>query len=136
MVWALQTEGTEVDGYGALDRAFGVEFDTRAQTELGDIDADHIAMINHGSYVHTDGPDSLLRPVAAFVDGGDLEDGEDHLVDIVWDPAGPEMRVYLDCEERLVASIDLMEDIFDGERFATWGFTAETTMPSTWAACV
>ena len=127
MVWALHTEGTEVDGYGALDRAFGVEFDTRAQTELGDIDADHIAMINHGSYVHTDGPDSFTAgPVAAFVDGGDLEDGEDHLVDIVWDPAGPEMRVYLDCEERLVASIDLMEDIFDGERFATWGFTAET----------
>ena len=51
--------GTEVDGYSVLDRAFGVEFDTRTQTELGDIDVDHIAMINHGSYVHTDGPDSF-----------------------------------------------------------------------------
>ena len=49
MVWALHTEGTEAEGYGALDRAFGVEFDTRSQSELGDIDTDHIAMINHGS---------------------------------------------------------------------------------------
>ena len=41
--------------------------------------------INHGSYVHTDGPDAFTAgSVAAFVNGGDMEDGEDHLVDIVW----------------------------------------------------
>lgn len=128
MVWVLQTEGSQANGYGELEQAFGVEFDTRPQPELGDIDADHIAMVNHGSLVHTDGPESFTAgPVSAFMNGASLEDGQDHLVDIIWDPTGPEMRVNLDCEERLVASIDLIQDIFDGERFVTWGFTAATT---------
>ena len=61
--------------------------------------------------------------MAAFVDGGDLEDGEDHLVDIVWDPAS-EMRRVPRLQERLVASIDLMQDIFAGDPFVWWGFTA------------
>ena len=37
------------------------------------------------------------------------------------------MRVSFDCDERLVASIDLVDDIFAGESFVRWGFTAEAS---------
>ena len=37
------------------------------------------------------------------------------------------MRVSFDCGERLVASIDLVDDIFAGESFVRWGFTAEAS---------
>ena len=130
VVWALfpDTSSDTPNGYAGLDVAFGVEFDTRAQMEHGDIAEDHIAMINDGSYVHTEGPGSFTAgPVTADVNGQDVTDGEDHLIDIVWDPAGPEMRVSFDCNERLVASIDLVDDIFAGESFVRWGFTAEAS---------
>jgi len=130
VVLVFQTEGPDAAGtsYTDFSTSFGVEFDTRQQAEFGDIEADHIAMINHGSYAHLDGPATFTAgPVAAFVNSGNLEDGEDHLVDVVWDPAGPEMTVHLDCDARLVASIDLINDIFDGERFVWWGFTAEAS---------
>ena len=128
MVWTLHAEDFEVSMYSELETAFGVEFDTRPQPELGDIETDHIAMINHGSYVHLDSTDAFTAgPVSALMSGESLEDGNDHLVDIVWEPNGPEIRVYLDCEERLVASIDLIDDIFHGQRHVTWGFAAEAT---------
>ena len=83
-------------------------------------------MLNDGSLTHLDSPGNLTAgPVAAFVDGSNLEDGNDHVVDIVWDPSGPEMRVSMNCEERLIASIDLIHDIFDGHPIVQWGFTAE-----------
>lgn len=129
VIWALQAEtpGVNTASYTDLGPSFGVEFDTRSQAENGDLAHDHIAMVNHGSLNHMGNPTShTAGPVAAFVSGAPLTDGNDHLVDIVWDPAGPELRVHLDCAERLVASIDLMDDIFDGERFVHWGFTSES----------
>lgn len=128
VVLVFQTEGANAVGtaFSDFSTSFGVEFDTRYQEEYGDIEADHIAMINDGTFVHTDSPGTnTAGPVAAFVGPGDLEDGEDHLVDVIWDPSGPEMSVSLDCEERLIASIDLIDDIFGGERYVTWGFTAD-----------
>ena len=130
MVLVFHAEGSDSDGtaYSEFATSFGVEFDTRYQAENGDLEGDHIAMINDGSPVHVNSPGTnTAGPVAAFVGDGDLEDGEDHLVDVIWDPAGPEMRVHLDCEERLIGSIDLINDIFGGERFVTWGFTADAT---------
>ena len=130
MVLVLHTEGSNTSNtaYTDFPMSFGVEFDTRHDVELGDIPADHIAMINDGSFVHTESPGTnTAGPVAAFVDGSNLEDGEEHLVDIVWDPNGPEMKVYLDCEERLIGSVDLIDDIFMGERYVTWGFVADAT---------
>lgn len=128
VVFVLHNEGLSSQGvsYTDFDTSFGVEFDTRHQREYGDIDADHIAMLNDGSLTHLDSPGNLTAgPVAAFVDGSNLEDGNDHVVDIVWDPSGPEMRVSMNCEERLIASIDLIHDIFDGHPIVHWGFTAE-----------
>ena len=115
MVLVFHAEGSDSDGtaYSEFATSFGVEFDTRYQAENGDLEGDHIAMINDGSPVHVNSPGTnTAGPVAAFVGDGDLEDGEDHLVDVIWDPAGPEMRVHLDCEERLIGSIDLINDIF------------------------
>lgn len=130
VVLVFHTEGPNTSGtaYSDFNTSFGVELDTRYQPENGDIEADHIALINDGSFVHTDSPGTnTAGPVAAFVDAGDLEDGEDHFVDVLWDPSGPQMSVHLDCVERLVGSVDLVDDIFHGERFVTWGFAADAS---------
>ena len=108
-----------------FETSFGVEFDTRYQSEHGDLEVDHIAMITDGSLTHTNsGGTSTAGPVAAFLNEQELEDGNEHLVDVIWDPSGPEMSIQLDCEERLVASIDLIDDVFNGNQFVNWGFAA------------
>jgi gliding motility-associated-like protein len=84
-------------------------------------------MINDGSLLHTNSEGtSTAGPVAAFLDSGNLEDGADHIVEIIWDPAGPEMKVRVDCDDRLVASVDLVDDIFVGQHWVTWGVVAST----------
>ena len=130
VVLVFQGQGPDVVGqnFSDFDVSFGVEMDTRQQPELGDIDADHIALLTDGSYQHIESEGTLVAgPVSAFVDGSNLDDGEDHVMELVWNPNGPELTVHLDCVERMVASVDLVDDVFEGQPLVWWGFVADTT---------
>ena len=122
---AAGTSGGDL-GFSGFQPSFGVEFDTWNNPDNGDLAADHIGMISNGSVAHPPAPTGIAGPVTATPTGGNIEDGQDHIVDIRWDPSIQQVTVSFDCQERLVASIDLIDDIFAGDRFVWWGFTAST----------
>ena len=132
MVFVLQTVGPTAIGeigqgigFQGLLPSLGVEFDTYRNPDIGDLSQDHIGIISDGNVDHT-ATTAIAGPVTANAVGNNIEDGSDHAIQITWDPISQEMNVYFDCEFRLVASVDLINDVFDGDTEVTWGFTSST----------
>ncbi|PCJ82199.1 MAG: hypothetical protein COA49_01510 [Bacteroidetes bacterium] len=132
MVFVMQTQGPLAigntgDGIGfeGFTPSLGIEFDTYWNQSNGDILEDHIGIISDGSVSHLNST-AIAGPVAASSIGADIEDGNDHSIQITWDPVLKEIKVFFDCEFRLVASVDLINYIFGGETSVTWGFTSST----------
>jgi gliding motility-associated-like protein len=121
---ALGTSGDGI-GYEGFLPSLGIEFDTYFNKANGDMLEDHIGIMSDGSVDHF-APTAIAGPVAATSIGANIENGLDHAVQITWDPSTQEINVYFDCEFRLVASVDLINDIFDGDTQVTWGFTSST----------
>lgn len=118
----LQGEGI---GFAGFSPSLGIEFDTYWNQNLGDILDDHIGIMTNGSVNHNL-ETSLAGPVTATSESIDIETGENYAVEIVWDPIAQSIEVYFDCEFRLSANVDLINDIFQGNTQVTWGFTAAT----------
>lgn len=132
VVFVMQTSGTTLLGepggglgFGGISPSFGVEFDTFQNTDFDDIWQDHIAMVSDGSVLHSSAT-NLAGPITALASGANIEDGNDHLFRLVWNPDADVVEVYFDCELRLTHSIDLVEDIFSGTTEVYWGFTGST----------
>lgn len=132
MVFVLQDVGTGALGstggglgFNGFDPSFGIEFDTWLNGQYGDISNDHIGFVSDGSVNHGP-PTGLGGPVNANASGANIEDGEDHPVQITWDPVTQIMAVYFDCELRLAEQIDLIDGIFSGQPQVYWGFTGST----------
>jgi gliding motility-associated-like protein len=132
IVFVLQTVGNKAlgqqgggIGFEGFSPSFGIEFDTYQNTSLGDPSSDHIAIIKNGSVTHT-GINSLAPPVAALAGGGNIEDGQNHLVRITWDAAKSLIQVRFDCVLRQSAIINIPASIFNGSNQVFWGFTSAT----------
>ena len=132
MVFVLQNVGTNALGetggalgFSGFDPSFGIEFDTWQNGQFGDLVTDHIGFVSDGSVDHNP-PTGLAGPVNANINGANIEDGEDHPVRITWDPNTTIIAVYFDCDLRLFAEVDLVNDIFNGESEVYWGFTGST----------
>ena len=132
--FVMQTVGVDVIGESggglgflgdAFQPAFAVEFDTWQNGQYGDPVADHIAMVSNGSVDHTAGT-AIAGPIQADAFNANIEDGEDHQGRFTWDPDVQIARIYFDCELRLEATIDLVDDIFEGQNQVYFGFTAST----------
>jgi len=132
MVFVLQNVGTNALGetggalgFSGFDPSFGIEFDTWQNGQFGDLVTDHIGFLSDGSVDHNP-PTGLAGPVNANINGANIEDGEDHPVRITWDPNTTIIAVYFDCDLRLFAEVDLVNEIFSGESNVYWGFTGST----------
>lgn len=132
IVFVMQTVGNKALGkaggglgFEGFKPSLGIEFDDFYNADVGDITADHIAVQRDGSVKHN-GADNIVKPVTARADGGNIEDGQDHLVRIVWEVATKRLTVYFDCEQRISTGIDLEGDIFKNTTEVFWGFTAAT----------
>ena len=132
MVFVLQNVGTNALGetggalgFSGFDPSFGIEFDTWQNGQFGDLVTDHIGFVSDGSVDHNP-PTGLAGPVNANINGTNIEDGEDHPVRITWDPNTTIIAVYFDCDLRLFAEVDLVNEIFNGESEVYWGFTGST----------
>lgn len=112
-------------GYGNMDPSLGIEFDTYYNPNLQDMYPDHIAIHRDGNTNHNS-VNALAGPIQADPEDVDIEDGEDHAISITWDPSSQEISVFFDCQYRLSANIDLVNDIFSGESEVWWGFSAST----------
>lgn len=129
--FALQPINTSIGGTGGgigfdgIVPSLGVEFDTWQNSVNGDPANDHIAIMQNGVLMHNT-TDNLAGPVNAIDGTPNIEDGEEHLVYIVWTANSQIFRVFFDCEPRLTYSGDIVNDIFGGDPNVFWGFTSAT----------
>ncbi len=131
--FVLQTVGTSAIGtsgggmgYQDFGTSLGIEFDTYQNGDFGDPSHDHIAIEYNGNINHGASTGHIAGPVQASATNVNIEDGEDHIVRITWNPETHIVEVYFDCEFRLQGETDLINDIFGGESLVYWGFTAAT----------
>lgn len=132
MCFVLQNNDTDISGilgggigYGTIGNSVGIEFDTWQNADNSDPFADHIGIVSNGSNSHT--LSSALTPaVQASSTSTNIEDGQDHFVEIDWQPESNELSVYFDCVLRTTSTTDLVEEIFGGDSLVYWGFTAST----------
>jgi gliding motility-associated-like protein len=130
--FVLQTVGTSAIGesgggmgYLNFGTSLGIEFDTWANGDYNDPGYDHIAIEKNGDLNHNS-VNNIAGPILADAFSQNIEDGEDHVVRIEWNPDNHSLRVYFDCVFRLQGDIDLVNAIFQGNSFVYWGFTAAT----------
>ena len=102
--------------------SIAVELDTWQNSggDFNDPFQDHIALVsmqsnNHNAATNLAGPVTLAN----------LENGQDHLLRIVWDPVNQNFKAYLDCVLRIDHDIDLI-NIFNGNPMVWWGFAGST----------
>ncbi|MFZ4785078.1 MAG: lectin-like domain-containing protein [Flavobacteriales bacterium] len=130
--FVLQTVGTSAIGesgggmgYLNFGNSLGIEFDTWQNSDYGDPFEDHLAIEMNGDINHNSAS-NIAGPVNIDPFGNNVEDGQNHTVQITWDPITHVLQVYYDCVFRLEGEIDLINEIFGGESLVYWGFTAAT----------
>jgi len=132
IVFVLQTEGTDALGitggglgFEGFNNSFGIEFDTWSNADNGDPLFDHIAMVSDGVVNHN-APQNIAGPVQASNLSVNIEDGQNHVVTVRWNPEALTISVDFDCQPRLTGGIDLVNEIFNGQESVYFGFTAST----------
>jgi gliding motility-associated-like protein len=118
--------GTSGGGMGYLNfgTSVGIEFDTWDNTNYGDLSADHIALMINGSVDHNSA-NNISGPVQANPNFINIEDGQNHTVQINWYATQHIFRVWFDCSLRITAVLDAVQ-IFGGDPLVYWGFTGAT----------
>ena len=122
----IGVEGSGLSYSGMSGSSVAIEFDTYTNSTIGDLAADHIAIISDGSTSHI-AATNLAGPVeASAIAGANIEDGVAHAIEVSWDIDTQTLTVFFDCEERLSYTGDIVNDIFGGNATAYFGFTGST----------
>lgn len=132
MVFVLQTVGTAAlgnagagMGFQGFNPSFGIEFDTFSNPETADMSADHVAFLRNGDVNHNSS-NNLAGPIQANLTNTNIEDGQDHIIKIIWNPQAQIVSLYFDCALRLTQQVNLINTIFSGNSDVYWGFTGAT----------
>lgn len=132
MVFVLQTAGNKAIGesgggigFEGFSPSFGVEFDTWQNSDFGDPSYDHLAIFKDGIVDHTSN-NALSNSVAISATSGNVENGQDYLIRVKWFALEERFEVYVECELRQQLTIDLVNEVFNGETEVFWGFTSAT----------
>ncbi|MBK7409542.1 MAG: hypothetical protein IPJ40_16770 [Saprospirales bacterium] len=113
-------------GFQTIAPSLGVEFDTWQNNDFGDPWYDHIAIVRDGDLNHNSSFSNLAGPVQADPNDPNIEDCDFHRVRVDWDAGQQLLQVWFDCELRLSYTGDIVMEIFDGDPWVYWGFTAGT----------
>lgn len=110
-------------GYGTIDESVIVEIDTDDNNAANDPNWDHLSVLRDGNPDH-DAPSCLFDPVPALPDFSNIEDNDEHLFRVTWNPENDSLKVYFDCFLRIATTVDIPSIIGDTE--GIWGFVACT----------
>jgi len=132
MFFVLQQVGNQVlgeagggIGFSGFQPSLGVEFDTYQNFENGDPSYDHLSIQRNGNVNHN-AADNLAGPVTISSSSVNVEDGQDYVIEINWDPAVNQFSVSVNCTQRLLLIIDLEDQVFTNSPEVFWGFTGAT----------
>lgn len=129
---AAGTAGGGIGYAGMPGQSIAVEFDTYQNiTGSGDQNNndpvyDHIAILKAGNVDHADATNNLLGPVQMHASQTNVEDGIWYNFQISYDPVTKVLNVYFDNTLRASYTYDLLVNIFGGNPYVYWGFTAST----------
>ena len=117
-------------GYEGLTPSLVVQFDAQMDLDSADPDYDHMAIMANGSTDHN-GNNNLAGPVQL----PELQDCEEHCLQISWLPSSKELTVTLD-DVSLSYTGDVVNEIFAGSPEVYWGFTGATgNVPAVQRVC-
>ena len=132
IVFVLQPISTSVGGGGGgigfsgISPSLGVTIDTWENTEVNDPAYDHIAIQLNGELNHANTATNIAGPVTALNANNNIEDCQWHTLRIKWDAVTKELTAYVDGNQRVSATRDLVATVFGGNPNVFWGFTAGT----------
>ncbi len=112
-------------GFSGFSPSFGVEFDTWQNFDNFDPAFDHMAILRDGNVNHGN-PNNLAGPVTISSTSTNVEDGQDYIIQIDWDPSANSFTVSVNCTPRISLVIDLLGQVFTDSPNVFWGFTGAT----------
>lgn len=110
-------------GYKGLANSLVIEFDTYQNTALADPTFDHIALVARSNPDHNTATIAGPFPAAS---SGNVEDGLDHDLLIIWEAQLQLLTVYFDCQKVFGYQGDIVRPFLGGSRTFYAGFTAST----------
>ena len=114
--------GGGIGAQGILN-SFLVEFDTWDNgAAVNDIPDDHAAIVVNGTV--NSGTPPINGPIS--LNGGNIEDGQDHIVRIKWNGGTFAYEVYFDEVLIMNGTYDIVTNCLGGNPLAYWGTTAST----------
>ncbi|MGB6036289.1 MAG: L-type lectin-domain containing protein, partial [Cryomorphaceae bacterium] len=132
MVFVMQQAGNDVIGvpgggmgFEGFSPSLGVEFDSFQNVNFGDPAYDHMAVLTNGNPNHNL-VQNLAGPVPISPTSDNVEDGQDYIIDISWEPMLSLLTVSVNCEVRLQVNVSLQFVVFPGNPEVFWGFTGAT----------
>lgn len=131
IVFVLQPISTSVGttgqgmGFGGVVPSVGVTLDTYQNGNDADPWYDHVAIQKNGDVNHSSA-NNLAGPVQMSATSANVEDCQDHLLRIKWDPSIYLYEVYFDGTLRISATIDMITNVFGNNPMVYWGFTGAT----------
>ncbi|MCC7224166.1 MAG: gliding motility-associated C-terminal domain-containing protein [Chitinophagales bacterium] len=131
IVFAFQPISTSVGvsgggiGISGVAPSLCIEIDTYPNGGFGDPPYDHLRIFANGD-PDANTANSLTTSVAAIDATTNIEDCNEHTLNVRWDAATQTMTVYFDCELKLSYTGDIINDIFGGDPNVFWGFTSAT----------
>lgn len=112
-------------GYQNVNPSLAIEIDTYYNGGNTDPTYDHIGIqrngdVNHGTANNLDGP------VGALPGNANIEDGQEHLLRVVWNAITQTIDAYIDGDLKVSYTGDIVNNIFSGDNTVFWGFTGST----------
>jgi gliding motility-associated-like protein len=119
--------GTTGEGLGVegVSPSVIIAIDTWQNENKGDPAYDNVSIHLNGDLGHNT-TNNIAGPVAALANSDNIEDCQWHVFRIWWDAASKKITVFMDGVERLAATIDLVESVFQQDPMVFWGFTGAT----------
>ena len=132
IAFVLQPISTSVGGSGGglgfegITPSAGVTIDTWQNTDVSDPAYDHISIQLNGDINHSSTAANIAGPVTALAGSDNIEDCRWHTLRIVWDAVTKTLTAFVDGDQRLTVTKDLVADVFAGNPQVYWGFTGST----------
>lgn len=110
-------------GYYGINPSIAIEVDTYKND--WDPTYDHMAIQVNGDNNHTTS-NNIVAPELALVSGGDMEDGQWHVMRVSWDPTTLTLRAFMDGSMRVSYTGDVVANFLANDPMVFWGFTGST----------